>query len=390
MKTFLIAFLCLLLNLTPSLAEGQLPTVAEFNGGSISYEDAAAKYAATLQAYTDFGWGEEAIDQEALALEVLQEMVEEAVLRIKAEELGLTQVPEDTMEELRASAHQTYEDQISYYIDFIATEGMSDEEARAATEQYLADEGQSEQDILNTQLDNWWYSALYDAVCADVVIDENDILEYADTLATTQALQFAEDPTYFDYLYMNDDLIAYYPEGMRYIKHILIGFDADGAQAYQDAVGEGDLADVDAETLDEIYAPLNKRVAEVERLLLDGADFDQLMRDYGDDDTMLYEPYSINGYIVQPDSKLFVSEFVDACFALENVGDISDPVRTAGGVHFLLYVGDVPAGPVALEQIVDSVAAEAQDQLISDTFDAYAAQCVEEAQPVYHPEYLLQ
>lgn len=390
MKKLFVFLLCAIAAVMPATAESGLPSVAEFTGGSISYEDAYAEYSATLQTYSDFGWGEEAVDHEELATEVLQSMVEEAVLRIKAEELGLTAVPESELEALKNSAHESYEDLISYYIDFLTTEDMSDEEARAVTEEYLAEEGQSEADILASLTDDWWYSAMYDYICGDVVIDENHILEYAESLATTQMLQFAEDPSYFDYLYMNDELIAYYPEGMRYIKHILIGFDADGALAYQQTVGDADIADIDPAVLDEIYAPLEDRVAEVESLLLDGADFDELMRTYGDDDTMLYEPYSVNGYIVREDSQLFVNEFVDACFALENAGDISDPIRTAGGVHFILYVGDVPSGQVALENIVDSIAAEAQDQLISDTFDAQVAEWVEEAQPVYHPEYLLQ
>lgn len=390
MKKLFILMLCIIALTLPAMAETDLITAAEFIGGSISYEEAYAEYAATLQTYSDFGWGEEAVDHEELAQEVLENMVEQKVLRIKAEELGLTTVPEAQLETLQAAAHSTYEELISYYIDFLTTNDMTDEEARTATEAYLADEGQSEADILDSLTKDWWYSALYDAICSDVVIDETHILNYAETLATTQALQFAEDPSYFDYMYMNDELIAYYPENMRYIKHILIGFDADGALAYQQLVGDGNMADVDPALLDEVYAPLADRVAEVEALLQDDTDFDEVMRTCGDDDTMLYEPYSVNGYIVREDSQLFVAEFVDACFALETIGDVSEPIRTAGGIHFILYAGDVPAGPVALEDIVDSVAAEAQDQLISDTFDAQVAEWVEAAKPVYHPEYLLQ
>lgn len=388
MKKIAIILLCLLLVACPALAESAIPAVAEFNGGSISYEDAYAAYSETLQSYTDFGWA--AIDQETLAMEVLQVLVQEKVLMNKAAELGLTEIPADQLAELEALAQANYESLITYYIDFCSTEDMTAEEARAATEEYLAEEGQSVDALLAGMTADWWRSALNDYICEGVAITEDDILDYAEILATTQSLQFAEDPTYFDYLYMNDDLIAYYPEGMRYIKHILIGFDADSALAYQQLVGDGDMAGADPAALDEIYASLDDRVAEVENLLLEGSDFDEMMRTYGDDEMMLYEPYSINGYMVQPECQLFVSEFVEACFALENVGDISEPVRTPGGVHFILYVGDVPAGPVALENIVESVAAEARDQLMTETYDAQVAAWVEEAQPVYHPEYLLQ
>ena len=150
------------------------------------------------------------------------------------------------------------------------------------------------------------------------------------------------------------------------------------------------MSDADPVALDAVFATLNERVAEVENLLLEGADFNELMRTHGDDETMLYEPYSISGYMVQPGSQLFVPEFVNACFELENIGDISEPIRTPGGIHFILYAGDVPSGPVALENIVEAVATEARDQLISETYDAQVAAWVAEAQPVYYPEYLLQ
>jgi parvulin-like peptidyl-prolyl isomerase len=130
--------------------------------------------------------------------------------------------------------------------------------------------------------------------------------------------------------------------------------------------------------------------AHVEQLLMDGAGFNDLMQAYGADEFMLHEPYSAHGYIVQPGSNLFVKEFTDACFALEEIGDISDPVRTSGGLHLILFAGDVPAGPVPIETIAEAAALEAHDQLITDVFDAQVAAWIEEAQPVYHPEYLLQ
>lgn len=388
MRKIAIILLCLLLAASSALAENIPSTVAEFIGGSISYEEAYAVYSEVLQSYSDFGWA--AVDQESLAMEILQTMVQEKVLLNKAAELGLTEIPAETMIQLESLAQANYESLIAYYIDFCSSEDMTAEEARAATEEYLAEEGQSAESLLTDMTADWWRSALNDYICEDVTITEYDILDYAETLATTQSLQFAEDPTYFDYLYMNDDIIAYYPEGMRYIKHILIGFDADSALAYQQLVGDGDMADADPTALNEVYAPLNDLVSEVENLLLEGNDFDELMRTYGADEMMLYEPYSIAGYIVQPESKLFVQEFVDACFSLENVGDISEPIRTPGGVHFILYAADVPAGPVALENIVEAVADEARNQLMTETYNAQVAAWVEEAQPVYHPEYLLQ
>lgn len=390
MKKIISALICLLIAAVPALAEFTLPPVAEFAGGSIAYEDAYAQFETTLRSYSDFGWGSAAADMEETAMTVLRSMVEQAVLRNKAQELGLMEVSEEKMAELRASADALYEQQIAYYIDFYTSEGMSAEDARIATMDALREDGVSAESLLQEMLDNQWYSALYEYVSEGVVIDETHILAYAESLAETQALDWAEDPINFDYLYMNDDLIAWYPPDVRCIKHVLIGFDAEQSAAYEALVGDGAVAEADPAALDALYAPLQDRADEVLRRLDAGEAFDDVMRECGDDEFMRHEPYSLTGYLVQPGSQLFVSEFVDACFALENVGDISAPVRTAGGLHIILYAGDATSGSVPLAEIADLVALEAQDQLISDTFDAQAAAWVEEAQPVYYPEYLLQ
>lgn len=390
MKRIFVFILTLLMICVPALGESGLPAVAEYAGGSIAYLDAWEKYSETMQIYLEFGWDESAADPALIAQQVLEDMVQDAVLRDKAAELGLIQPTADRLAELQAEAEAAFETQVSYYTDFYRSEGMTDAEAQAAAADALREDGITPESILEALVGQQWRDALYDHVCAGLVIDETHILSYAQDLADSQAREFAENPFYFDYLYMNDDLIAYYPEGLRYIKHILIGFDAEQAQAYQDVVGDGTQAEADPAALDAVYAPLAERVAKVERLLSEGADFGELMRTCGADDFMLYEPYSTLGYIVQPGSELFVAEFVDACFALEAVGDISAPVRTPGGIHLILYAGDVPAGPVALESIAEAVAAEAQEQLLNDAFDAQVALWMEEAQPVYHPEYLLQ
>ena len=378
--------LAALLALSPcALAEA--PAAAEFEGGEIAYADALAQYQSVQRSYADLGIEE---DPAILAQQVLEGMVEDAVLQGKAGELGLLTPDAAALAALQADAEATHEALISYYIDFCASEGMTEGEARAATEAYLAEEGQSVQDLLDARLADWWRSALYEYICGDVAATEADIQAYYDALAQTQQLQFAEDPTYFDYLYMNDDLIAYRPEGMRYIKHIIIGFDEAMALTYESLVGEGRLSDADPEAVDALYAQLDDRVVEVLELLMQGEDFDALMRTHGDDENMRYEPYSTDGYIVREGSALFVPEFTEAAFSLQNIGDVSDPVRTAGGVHFILYAGDVPAGPVPPEEIWDALAVEAQNRMADEAYDAQVAAWVAEAAPVYHPEYLLQ
>jgi len=55
-----------------------------------------------------------------------------------------------------------------------------------------------------------------------------------------------------------------------------------------------------------------------------------------------------NGYEVSLASTIYVPEFVEAAFSVNQIGDVSAPYISQFGVHIVKYVGDVPAGPVAL------------------------------------------
>ena len=75
--------------------------------------------------------------------------------------------------------------------------------------------------------------------------------------------------------------------------------------------------------------------------------------------------------------------------ALEGVGSVTmQPVRTAAGLHILLYSAEVPAGPVPLEEVRAALEAEMLETLQYDAYQRQIDQWVEEANVVYHREAL--
>ena len=88
------------------------------------------------------------------------------------------------------------------------------------------------------------------------------------------------------------------------------------------------------------YAAIQPTVDEVLSKLDEGEDFDALIAEYGQDPGMESSPAKEDGYPVSADSTNWVTEFRDAAMALENVGDVSEPVRSEHGIHIIKYVSD--------------------------------------------------
>ena len=76
--------------------------------------------------------------------------------------------------------------------------------------------------------------------------------------------------------------------------------------------------------------------------------------------------------------------FRDGAMGIANVGEISEPVKSAYGFHIIRYESDIPKGAVALDEVRDAIAETALESKISDTYNSTIDQWIEEANPVYH------
>ena len=147
---------------------------------------------------------------------------------------------------------------------------------------------------------------------------------------------------------------AYYvPEGFRYAKHILVGFDEEKQNELltlrantddNDAAANAD--DKRAQYLAEIQSEADEVLAQVQA----GGDFAALMAQYSDDTQALSYP---NGYAVSPGATMFDTAFQQGVFSLENPGDVSALIPSDYGYHIILYSADVPAGVTPYEQVAE-------------------------------------
>ena len=192
-----------------------------------------------------------------------------------------------------------------------------------------------EDDVRNTAIGNKYLQTLY----KDVNITEVQAQEYYDEQLILKKAEYSENPAkYYDdytaYISGSDEMAPLtVAEGYHFYKHILIKKPAEG------------------ETKD-----VNKIIEEVKAKLADGVDFDTLVADYGEDPGMQSDPYKSTGY---PISEAIVDKyyegFAEAALALENIGDVSEPVETEAGYHFIQYTSDAEVKDTPFEDVKEAI-----------------------------------
>ena len=381
------------------LAEGGDDTVvAEFTGGTLTLGEVAGPYNEALAGSAlEFAAVDD--DAEARLDEVMRQLVTEKVTRQKAEEMGLTTLTEADQQAIRAEAEAAYEDYLITYSASVDTAGMSEADARAAVEAFVATEvGFTLDGLIAEYTEDYWLTKLRGAVTADVAVTDEEVQTEYDRLLQEQKQRFAESTAEYEASVYNDMIIAWNPEGYRRVKHILLPF-ADSEKAAQaEALNaqiqqrQSELAEVDEilalqAELDALYTDLDAQAETVLAELSGGLDFDEAILRYGRDPDMLREPGKTRGYCVSADSVgLFSQEFIDASMTLERVGDISVPAHSTEGAHIIRYIGDVTPGAVPLEEIRDRIAAQLLEEKRDEAFAQAQAQWVADADVHYYPE----
>lgn len=394
--------------------ESQL--VVEYDGGVIFLDDVLNEYAYIESMYAQYGislkdYGYDAQYKQMAA----QTLLDNAVLAAKAAELGLDQLDDETLADLTEEAAANLETYISSVSGSFAGEGVTDEEVRAKSIEYLESMGYTQESILENLKTSYVDDQVYSYVTKDVAVTEEDIQAAYDELLASQQESFANDRTY-NTSRNNGETIVWNPEGYRQVKHVLIMFDDDQSQRYSDAQTRlttlnseldallnpteteapaeteaprteeeirADIAAVEAE-LDALYAELEPRAQVVVDNFNAGTAFADLIAEYNEDPGMSNEPTATNGYAVSAASTTWDPAFTEGAMSIESVGGISEPVRGQNGIHIIYYESDVPAGAVALEDVHDALEASALDTKLSSTYNDTLAEWVNSMNPVYH------
>ena len=391
--------------------------------GIVWLNEVQAQYDSFAAQYEAYGMSLEAYGLvDTVKKDVVDSAVQTYVLLDKGAELGLDQFDEETEAGFTAEAQSELDQYIDYYIENVYpdAEEVTDEMREEAAD-YWAGNGIDADDIAASLRQNAILEAVRNYAIQDVSVTEDDIQAAYDALVEQNQTDYASDRNYNSDR-SNGAAIAWNPEGYRAVKHVLIMFDDEQAQLYsdlqsqlsslnderdailnppeaEDAAEEAeatpeprDIADVEADIancgreIEGLYAQLLPTAQEVIEAFENGADFDELIEQYNSDPGMQREPTASQGYAVAANSTYWEQAFTDGAMAIENVGEISEPVYGSNGIHIIYYLADIEPGETGLESVREEVTQTAEDEVFQAAYDAQVQKWLDEANVEYHYE----
>ncbi len=282
------------------------------------YRDACETYREEIITYLTF---------ERTFLEVAEEMG-----------CGISSLTADEKEIIKANAKLSSDNFVSKYTALAEEElgegATEDEILNRSTEMLVEDLARAE---LTTDIFEKWETnnlvqeKLINELTKDVTVTDDEVetmfgdyVEMAKKALEADKISYEMDKT-LTWLYV--------PEGTRLADQILVLFDEETRTAINEARAAGNDAEADKLREEAYNAEIQEKVNNICSLLDSGSDFDQLQATYNEDGAN--DPYT-----VIPDSALYVPEFTEAIFSVDNIGDVAEPAISDYGVHIIKYAGD--------------------------------------------------
>ena len=353
-------FLALLFLAAPAIAEwDDSQPAAEFNGGAVTLGRLREVCADAQEIAGEL--------PDETVQELLEALVEQAVIESKQREYGVYDLDADAQLRLRHEADSQYAIMAADYgADYLAAQGVS------ADWIYGELVAQARQE------------ALRDAVTGDITAADDQVRAEYEARAAAQETEFGLDPASYDMALMDGEMILYNPPGYRRVQAILLAFDAE-TQAEYDALARemesaGDSGRIQEllAAMDGLYAaPLRTAEKLIERLNA-GEEFAGIQAAYSGD--------ACGEYVVGPESAQYGDEFRDAAMALETVGDISGAVYSDWGVYILRYAGDVESGRVEYSAVEPLLRQAIETESRNAAYGAQVEKWMEEAEIVYYTD----
>jgi len=373
--------------------------------------------------YSMYGYSFDPTSEQAIADardSVVNAFKEDLASKAKISELGLDQLTAEEEEKAKTQAEETYQSRLNSILssDFADSE-LSEEEKNAQAKAKLEKEYSMDQALTDAK-ETIASDKLRAETIKDVTVTEEEIQAEYDSRVASAKETYENSAGTWASAANSGSTLYYTPAGVRYVKQILVKFlaedrtkideanqkvtDANGkvtaadskvsdAQAVLDdenaseeakATAKTDLeaaqSELEAakkeleaaqaaakETLDAAFANIDAAADEIQTELANGADWDTLMADKTEDPGMQSGITAERGYAVSADMTSFDSAFVQAAMALEKVGDVSAKTRgETHGYYIIKYVGDAVEGPIALDEVKDSL----QESLLSTKQDS--------------------
>ena len=320
-----------------------------------------------------------------LALDIIDNLVGIGLVETKLTEAGKHDFTEEEEEQMRAAARSRYEQLWQSVYQMMQSNGVD------ATEQEVADAMDEEGYTLDALYREYEVSErqrrAIELFVPPIILNETELKDfYESQFVAPDRERYKDDVALYEKeILLADNESFYTPEGYRYIRQILLEYPKEVTKAlepYKKKMEKGQKRFADAllklteivtttddwSDLDEPRAAYDAEMAALEKLNREYTDrrreaalplaqdtIDSIMTQYraGIDFKTLITRFSADtsernvtgpGYPLHPDSEGWPEDFVAAGMALQEPGDVSEPVLTDKGIHILYYDSAIPAG----------------------------------------------
>lgn len=293
-----------------------------------------------------------------------------------AEEMGcgVSSLTDEEKEIINTNIETTKNNFISNYTSMAKEElgeGASEDEIlNRSTEMLVNDLARAEltTDIFEKwETNNFIQEKLLNLLTKDITVSDSDVeAMYNDYVEMAKKALEADKVSYE----MDSTLtLVYVPDGTRLADQILVMFDEETRNKIKEARTAGNDAEADKIREEAYNAEMQEKVNSIYSLIESGSDFDKLQETYNEDGAN--DPYP-----VIPGSALYVPEFTEAIFSVDNIGDVAEAAISDYGAHIIKYVGD------------DSVTAEEKEEIYASMKDYIVYQKETEIQQKAYEEWM--
>lgn len=287
---------------------------------------------------------------------------------------GISSLTDEEKEIINTNIETTKNNFISNYTSMAKEElgeGASEDEIlNRSTEMLVNDLARAEltTDIFEKwETNNFIQEKLLKLLTKDITVSDSDVeAMYNDYVEMAKKALEADKVSYE----MDKTLTwVYVPEGTRLADQILVMFDEETRNKIKESRTAGNDAEADKIREEAYNAEMQEKVNSIYSLIESGSDFDKLQETYNEDGAN--DPYS-----VIPGSSLYVPEFTEAIFSVDNIGDVAEAAISDYGAHIIKYVGD------------DSVTAEDKEEIFASMRDYIVYQKETEIQQKAYEEWM--
>ena len=363
---------------------------------------------------------------------VIRSLKNRMTIAAKAKELGMDQLTDEDLEEIKKEAQEDYDANLEYMKKNLQAEneGLEGEALDAAALKEIEDSKLTLDDLVTTITEQKISDRVREFVVKDVAVSDAEIEEEYNSRVESSKGSYGENAASYASAVNNGSTIYYAPAGVRRVKQILTKFKDEDQTAINDAntklteantartaaqakidsanehlktegISEEDKAAEEAnlsaaqqelEEADKALIDAGKAVddatnkafenidADTDAILaaLDaGEDWQKLMDEKNQDSGMKNNE---KGYAVSADMTSFDKAFVEAAMALEKIGDHSGKIKgTSYGYYIIRYESDEKEGPADLETVKETISSALLKTKQNNTYNDTVAQWVEEA-----------